>query len=67
MVEEGGRRETNSRQEEKMKKSMSKGLCLHGEMESELTEIITDQWSSAEGGFASQGTAGNAWRRSRWS
>lgn len=50
-----------------MKKSMSKGLCLHGEMESELTEIITDQWSSAERGFASQGTAGNAWRRSRWS
>ena len=50
--------------EEKMKKFMSDGLCLRGERESELTEIITDQWSSAESGFASQGTVGNVWRRS---
>lgn len=46
LVEEGGRRKMSLRQEEKMKKSMSNSLSLHGEMKSELTEIITDQWSS---------------------
>lgn len=38
-----------------MRTLMSNGLCLCGEMESELTEIIIDQWSSTEHDFASQG------------
>lgn len=37
---------------------MSNGLYLDGEMESELTEIMTDQWSSGEDDLASQGMFG---------
>lgn len=45
-----------------MRKSMSNGLYLSAEMARELLEIIADQWSSSEGGFASQETFGSVWR-----
>lgn len=45
-----------------MRKFMFNGLYLRGEMLNELLEIIADQCSSSEGGFASQETIGNVWR-----